>query len=88
MNLLVSNSTGIYNWQWFATQYAKNYPNLKAEDIVALKAGPDHEWYHESVITVCDTARRMEGEVTHVLIESDGDIWDVTIDEYHGFPEC
>lgn len=92
LHLLISDHTGIYIPQHFATNMdLDQWSGLNKEDIDILQAGPDHEWYWEAWDNVLGSASiLLDGKVWH--LSQDGDLWAyceelMTDEEYEGFFE-
>jgi hypothetical protein len=85
MELLINNTHGIYQGQYFAKYYSIYMKNAEeyADELADLLAGPDSEYYHESWVTVSDNAILVDdkGIERTILFGECGDIFAATEQE-------
>ena len=90
INLLVSDSHGVYVPQVFASNFDLSLWNgIRPEDIETIEAGPDHEWYWDAWNDILSSAEYVTEGNTYRL-HQDGDLWAVCYeqmsdDEYRDF---
>ena len=76
--LWLNDARGIYIPRDFANSFAdraKHVQNVSDEDWTILEAGPDHEWYWEAWVNVCDNAIVTDNDGVRFRVHQDGDCW-------------
>jgi hypothetical protein len=76
--LWLSDARGIYIPRDFANSFAdraKHVQNVSDEDWAILEAGPDHEWYWEAWVNVCDNAIVTDNDGVRFRVHQDGNCW-------------
>lgn len=90
INLLVSDSAGVYVPQVFCEKFdLARWSGIRDEDIATIEAGPEHEWYWEAWNDILNSATYTEDGHTYMLWQ-DGDLWAISVeqmtdDEYQEF---
>ena len=76
--LWLSDARGVYIPRDFANSFAdrsKHVQGVSAEDWAVLETGPDHEWYWEAWVNVCDNAIVTDNDGVRFRVHQDGDCW-------------
>jgi hypothetical protein len=90
INLLVSDSHGVYVPQAFREKFdLALWDGIRDNEIEAIEAGPDHEWYWEAWNDILNSATYTQDGDTYRLWQ-DGDLWAIcyermTVAEYEEF---
>ena len=81
INLLVSDSNGIYVPQVFATQFDLSlWNNIDPDDIAVIEKGPGEDWYWDSWQNILESASYVHDGRSFTL-HQDGDLWAIAYDE-------
>ena len=82
MLLWLSDARGRYIPRDFASSFAdrsKSVSGVSEKDWEILEEGPDHEWYWEAWIKVCDYATVTDDKGIKYFVYQDGDCWLIPI---------
>lgn len=74
---LVDSARGIYAGQSLIQMYGHNIKGLDDQDREILEAGPDHEWYYETLDDLCGCTITQQTGEDHSIHFIDGGIYAV-----------